>query len=103
MLAVAGAVFGAFVALITYSLLCHGDSGGSTMCPDGQATSTMTAQLIVGVIGVLPPLAMAFFAFRGARRPAVAALVVGLLLWAGWAVLNDASVHGWGSDMRLVP
>jgi Na+/proline symporter len=101
--AVAGAMVGAFVALITYSVLCHGESSGSTMCPDGQATSTMIAQLIVGLLGLLPPLAMAFFAFRGAKRPAVAALVVGLVVWAGWAVLNDAAVHEWGSDMRFVP
>jgi hypothetical protein len=46
---------------------------------------------------------MVWFAFRGAKRAAVAALLVGLALWAGWAFLNDAAVHEWGSDMRLIP
>lgn len=36
-------------------------------------------------------------------RAALAALVVGLILWAGWAILADAAVHGWDSDMQFVP
>jgi hypothetical protein len=102
-LAIPAAAFGAFIALITYAILCHGESGGSTMCPDGEPTTTMTAHLVVGFVGTLPPLVMACLAFRDADRPARAALTVGLLLWIGWAFLNDAAVHGWGSDMRLVP
>ena len=51
----------------------------------------------------MPPLAMAIFAFSGKKRLAVVALIVGLVLWTGWAFLNDASVHEWGSDMQLIP
>jgi hypothetical protein len=43
------------------------------MCPEGEATTTMSAQLIVGLVGVVPAVLMAFFAFRGAKRAAVAA------------------------------
>lgn len=66
------------------------------MCPEGQPTATMKAQLIVGFVGLLPALAMGFFAFRGAKRAAIAALIAGLALWAGWGFLNNAAVHGWG-------
>jgi hypothetical protein len=96
LLATAAAGFGAFIALITYRILCFDESGGSTMCPDGHPTTTMKAQLIVGFVGIVPAVVMAFFAFRGAKRLAIAALVVGLVLWAGWGLLNDAAVHGWG-------
>src|SRR5215210_5593265 len=95
--AVGAAAVGALVSYGTYWAMCLSESGGSTMCPDGEPTNTMDAQLIVGLVGVLPAVAMAFFAFRGARRPAVAMLVLGLMLWAGWAFLNDAAVHEWGS------
>jgi hypothetical protein len=101
--AVVAAAFGALVAYSTYWAMCFSESGGSTMCPEGEATATMSAQLIVGLVGVAPAILMAFFAFRGAKRLAVAALVLGLALWAGWAFLNDAAVHEWGSDMRLIP
>jgi hypothetical protein len=96
LLATAAAAFGAFIASITYWVLCFNESWGSKMCRDGHPTVTMKAQLIVGLTGLLPALAMGFFAFRGAKRAAVAALIVGLALWAGWGFLNDAAVHGWG-------
>ena len=102
-LALLAAAFGAFIAYLTYWILCFSESGGSTMCPEGEPTTTMSAQLVVGLAGVIPALAMALFAFRGAQRLAVAALVLGLVWWAGWAFLNDAAVHEWGSDMRFVP
>jgi hypothetical protein len=102
-LALAGAACGALMALVTYEVGCFWESGGSTMCPDGDPTTTMSAQLVVGLVGLAPALAMVLFAFRDAKRPFVAALLVGLATWAAWALLNDAAVHGWGSDMRLVP
>jgi hypothetical protein len=102
-LALAGAASGAFFALLTFQLLCHGDSGGSLMCPDGEPTITMTLQLIVGVAGLVPPILMTYLAFRNARRAAIIALICGLVLWAGWGFLNDAAVHGWSSQMTLIP
>ena len=97
------AVFGTFIALVTYALLCNGESGGSTACPNGEATETMTAQLILGFLGLLPPAVMGYFAHQDRRGPALIALILGVVLWVGWGVLNDAAVHGWGSGMRFVP
>jgi hypothetical protein len=63
--------------------MCFSDSQGSTMCPAGEPTTTMMAQLIVGLVGVVPAPVIVFFAFRDAKRLVVAALVVGLALWTG--------------------
>jgi Na+/proline symporter len=103
LVALFAAAFGALIAITTYEIFCFGESGGSTMCPDGKPSTTMTAQLVVGLAGLVPAAVMAYFAFRDARRLAVAALLVGLVLWAGWVLLNDAAVHEWGSDMRVIP
>jgi hypothetical protein len=100
--ALAAAAFGAFIAFVTYGVMCFSESGGSTMCPDGEPTTTMAAQLVVGLAGVVPAAAMVYFAFRGERRASVLALTVGLAVWAGWAFLNDAAVHQWGPGMRLL-
>jgi hypothetical protein len=46
-LALVAAAFGALIAFVAYELLCFEDIGGSTMCPDGEPTITMSAQLVV--------------------------------------------------------
>ena len=97
------AAFGTFIALVTYAVLCNGESGGSTSCPNGHATETMNAQLMIGLLGLLPPAVMGYFAHRHRRGPALIALILGVVLWVAWGVLNDAAVHGWGSEMRFVP
>jgi hypothetical protein len=101
-LAVVAAGFGTLVAWGNHWAMCESESGGSTMCPLGEPSTTMTAQLVAGMAGTLPALVMAYFAFRGRRTEAQVALAVGLLWWAGWAFLNDASIHGWGDGMTLL-
>jgi len=46
---------------------------------------------------------MVYRAFRRERSAALRWMIGGLLLWARWAILVDASTHEWGRDMRLVP
>jgi hypothetical protein len=92
-----GAIFGAFIAWVTYALLC---ASSDTGC--GDARGIMTTQLIVGVVGLGAPAAMVYFSFKGSNRRAVVALIIGLIIWATWVVLNDAAVHGWGRDMVLL-
>jgi hypothetical protein len=103
LITLAAAVFGSYVAYLTYALLCFGELGGSTMCPNANPSTTMTLQLVVGLVGVVPAAYFVFCVFRNRRRQAAALLIGGLLMWAGWAVLNDAAVHGWGDSMRLIP
>jgi hypothetical protein len=97
--ALVAAGFGALIAYGTYWASCLSESGGSTMCPMNEPTNTMQAQLVLGIVGVIPALLLVLFAFRGRRTPAKAALLIGLVMWAVWGVLNDASVHGWSDDM----
>jgi len=52
MLLLAAAAFGALIALLTYWVLCFEGSGGSTMCPNGHPTATMTAQLSSGSLAL---------------------------------------------------
>lgn len=93
------AAFGGVIAWVTYSVLCYGESGGSSMCPNGDATTTMTLQLVVALVGVAAAAAMVGFAWRGRARRAREALAAAVAIFALWAVLNDASVHGWDRDM----
>jgi hypothetical protein len=95
--AVLAALFGAFIAWVTYALLCASSDNGC-----GTAEGIMKTQLIVGVIGLIPAAAMVYYSFSGSSRRAVIAFVTGLIVWAVWAVLNDAAVHGWGHNMVLL-
>jgi len=52
MLLLAAAAFGALIALLTYWVLCFEGSGGSTMCPNGHPTATMTARLSSGSLAL---------------------------------------------------
>jgi Na+/proline symporter len=102
LVALVAAGFGAVGAYLAYWAGCLSESGGSTMCPMNEPSTTMTAQLVVGYAGVLPAAVMVFFAFRGRPRAARAALVVALVTWAVWALLVDATVHGWNDDMQFL-
>lgn len=93
------AAFGGFIAWITHGVLCG--EGTSPMCFEGNATTTMTLQLVVGLLGVAIAGAMLYFAFQGKRHASRWALAAGLLTFAVWAVLNDATVHGWDRSMRF--
>jgi hypothetical protein len=46
-----------------------------------------------------------FVAAVAGRRLRLARVLLGLAIpvYLAWALLNDAAVHGWGSDMTLVP
>ena len=93
------AAFGGVVAWATYGIGCYGESYGSSLCPDGDATTTMTLQLVVALVGVAVAAAMLAFVWRGRTRLARGALAAAIAIFALWAVLNDASVHGWDRDM----
>jgi hypothetical protein len=95
------AAFGGLIAWVTYSVMCYGESGGSSMCPDGVATTTMTMQLMIALLGVAIAAVMLGFAWHRKIRAARGAMLAALAIFALWAVLNDASVHGWDHDMMF--
>jgi hypothetical protein len=96
LLAVCAAVFGAFFGWVVYGLAKSADGNY-----DGTVSAVTTLQFILGWVGIAPALAMAYFVFRGRNHLAVAGLIVSVTFWAGWAVLNDAAVHGWRDSFLL--
>jgi hypothetical protein len=97
-LAVCASVFGAFIGWVVYAMAESADGNY-----DGTVSTVRTVQLILGWVGIVPAAAMAYFVFRESNRKAAATLAIGLIVWAGWAVLNDAAVHGWRNMVLLHP
>ena len=85
---VAGAFVAILIAFITLGFTC--DEGG------GDCSRTLAyVQLLVPLLGILP-LARLWTSISEARyRDALLWLVVSVLTYGAWAVLNDAAVHGW--------
>jgi hypothetical protein len=95
-LAVGASVFGAFFGWVVYAMAKSADGNY-----DGSVSTVTTLQFILGWIGIAPALVMAYFVYRGRNHQAVIALVVGMIVWAGWGILNDAAVHGWRNSFLL--
>jgi hypothetical protein len=83
------ALFAVWFGDLTKQLICYGDAG--TSCRMG----LMNAQLVAAVAGLLPAGGLVWAVWTKRRRLAVAIFVVGVAVYAGWGVLNDAAVHGW--------
>ena len=88
-IAVFGACFAAFIAYATNAI-------GSTDEAGSHQTPLLIAQLIVAVVGLLPAGLFARAIVRRKDSQAIVWLVIGLLVYLAWGVLNDAAVHGWG-------
>jgi hypothetical protein len=92
-----GACF-AFLAAGTWKwLACENE--GTEAC--GRADLAF-AQFVLAIVGFVPALTLVIAAVLGKRWLVVAALAVGLPLYAVWAVMLDAAIHGW-DDLKLVP
>jgi hypothetical protein len=92
------ASFGALVALLAtlpavFVAWLTRANGCEPICPNG----LVTTQLIVAVAGVVPAAVLVYACGTGRRRLALVALAVGIIVYAGWGLLNDASLHGWGN------
>jgi hypothetical protein len=89
---IAGLVVGATVLTVaawqSYSYVCGNGCEGSTLL--------MHWQRIVASAGLASLLVATGFALRRNRRVTGALTLVGILLFAVWAVLIDAYTHGWG-------
>lgn len=92
-----GAAFAVLVGGVTNWLACENE--GTPACARQDLAS---AQFALAVVGLIPSFVLVLAALLGKRRLAVAAVVVGVLLYLAWAILLDAAVHGW-DDLRLIP
>jgi hypothetical protein len=61
-----------------------------------------TVQLIVACVAFIPVLTLVYGVWVGRTRLAWFALANTVAVYALWALLNDAAVHGW-DDLRLIP
>lgn len=85
---IGAALIAAFLAYITNGLLSTGDAGD-------HETPLLIWQLKVALTGLLPAVLFAWALHRHRDRQALLWLVTGIVVYLGWGVLNDASVHGW--------
>jgi hypothetical protein len=87
LLLLAAACFAVVVALA--STAC-GDAGSG--CGKGALPAI---QVLVALLGLLPAIFMVRAVWRAENRRAMAWLMLALVTYALWAILNDAMVHGW--------
>jgi len=90
--AVAGSVAALF-AVISYQVLCQDGTHGSCLEARG-ASDQLVAQLLVAIAGLVAVGCSVYLAGKHRRQAAVLALVLGLVLYAAWAVLLDLATHG---------
>jgi hypothetical protein len=79
------ALFGTFIAWLSYGLLCDENCSGRSW--------ELVAQLYLALAGLAPAGLMAYFAFREHWSAALRSLAVGLAVYAVWAVLLSAATH----------
>jgi hypothetical protein len=60
----------------------------------GRHGTLLTAQLVLAIAALIPAALLARSVLRRADGNAGVWLIVGLTVYAVWAVLNDAAVHG---------
>ena len=92
----AGAVFAVLPAWTWKWLAC--ENAGTEACGRKDLADV---QFTVACIGVLPALLLVVDTLRGSRR-ALLWLGIGVGVYAAWAVLLDAAIHGW-DDLKLLP
>jgi hypothetical protein len=92
-----GACFAVLVGGVTSWLACENE--GTPACARQDLAS---AQFAVATVGLLPSFILVVGALLGSRRLTIAAVMVGVPLYAAWAILLDAAVHGW-DDLKLLP
>lgn len=92
-------LFGAACATFAFAVIGR-VAGCSDTC--SQRHDLLTLQATAAGFGLVPAGLMLGAAVRGVRRDALLWLFVGVICYAGWAIVVDAYVHGWG-DLMLLP
>jgi hypothetical protein len=80
------ACFGTFVALVSYGALCDDGCSGRG--------GTLTAQLVVAVVGLIATVAMAVCVAQGRYSAAGGLLLAAIGLYTAWGVVLDQATHG---------
>jgi uncharacterized membrane protein YgdD (TMEM256/DUF423 family) len=97
-LAVAAAVLATVVAVGSYHGLCL--DGTHPSCPDESGASwELKSQLGLAICGLIAAAAMLLSIWRRAYGWAAVLLLLGIVLYAGWAVLLDIATH---DDFTLI-
>lgn len=86
-MAVPGAAIACFVAWLTRVAVCEDG------CP-AHIRPIFELQLVVALAGLVPVLVLVSATAFWRPRTAAAALVIGLAIYAGWALLNNFAAHG---------
>jgi hypothetical protein len=91
---IAGAFAAILFAFLVLAFTC--DEGG------GDCSRTLAyVQLFVSLIGILPLARLWTSISEERNRGALLWLAVCVVTYGVWAILNDATVHGW-DDLRLL-
>jgi hypothetical protein len=80
----------ALIGLVTEANICE------TSCT---TRGLVTAQLVLALLGLVPAVILLLAVALHYRRVAVTALIVGVLIYGAWGLLNDAAVHGWSNSV----
>ena len=86
----AAALFAVYAAALFYGLNC--DDPTQADCARG---GLARGQFAVSLVGLVPAGLLVFGTATRRVRVAVAALVGGLLTYAAWGLLADATANGW--------
>jgi hypothetical protein len=89
--------FATFIAVVAWSTLGSGDD----RCVNDCTSFELVFQAVLAALGFGVALLLLRFVKRSSYRPAGAALVLGLLLFAAWGLFLDAATHGW-DNLKLV-
>ena len=80
-----GALAAAFIAWLTRVNLCEASC---------HPPAAMEAQLVLGLVGLIPAAVLVYAVARSRWRLAAWTLAIGIVLYAAWGLLNNLTVHG---------
>ena len=89
------AILVVFAACLATAIAYIADAIGSTNEAGSHQTPLLLTQQIIAVAGLLPAGLFARALVRRKDPQAVVWLVIGILVYLGWGLFNDAAVHGW--------
>ena len=87
------AIFVVFAACLAAAIAYIADAIGSTNEAGSHQAPLLLTQLIIAAVGLLPAGLFARALVRRKDVQAVVWLVIGILVYLGWGLFNDAALH----------